>query len=82
MTPDTSAPRDTQRSNTPVASTTEATEAPAPVRLAAAPGLQALDLGLDASVGMVCDIDDPDCNPMAFAGTSGASTSTGGADEA
>jgi len=75
-------PRD-QRADT---ATTEAGEAQAPVRpvtaaLPTLPGLQALDLGPDSSIGMVCDIDDPDCNPMAFAGTSGAPASTGN-DEA
>lgn len=47
----------------------------------APPGLRSLDLGLGAAAGMVCDIDDPDCNPMAFAGTSGASSMTGQAGE-
>jgi hypothetical protein len=54
------------------------------VALSTAPGLRTLDLGtglgLDAGGGMVCDIDDPDCNPMAFAGTAGAPS--GAADEA
>lgn len=45
--------------------------------LTSAPGLQALDLGVDAGIGMVCDIDDPDCNPMAFAGTAGAPSEAG-----
>ena len=67
MTEDT---RDDQHAT--ATTTTTAAPAPAQPALAAIPGLQALDLGLDASIGMVCDIDDPDCNPMAFAGTSGA----------
>jgi len=55
------------------------TEASAPSRPArpAMPALQALDLGTGAGIGMVCDIDDPDCNPMEFAGTSGAPSMTG-----
>lgn len=68
----TTTPRDDERIET----TVEAPVAPA------APALQALDLGGLAAIGVVCDIDDPDCNPMAFAGTDGAPAMTGGADEA
>ena len=49
--------------------------AEAPVRpLPAAPVLQTLDLGLDAAIGMVCDIDDPDCVPGILPGLSPALT--------
>ena len=60
-----------------------ATRTPPPA--ASEPVLQALDLDGLSAAGMACDIDDPDCNPMAFAGTTGAPAApaamTGGTEE-
>ena len=38
--------------------------------LSALPGLQTLDLGVEDAIGMVCDIDDPDCVPGVPSGIS------------
>ena len=47
----------------------------APARpLPIVPALQTLDLGLDAAIGMVCDIDDPDCVPGLLPGLQVAPT--------
>ncbi|MGE3855592.1 MAG: hypothetical protein AB7G21_01395 [Dehalococcoidia bacterium] len=74
-------PEDPRTDRAAEAATTERGDTPAEARTGT-PLLQSLDLGSDAAIGMVCDIDDPDCNPMAFAGTDGAPAMTGGTDEA
>ncbi len=45
-------------------------------------GLQTLDLGLDSAMGMVCDIDDPDCVPGVLPGTGASTAAMTGDDEA
>ncbi len=51
----TEVPRQDERDNQPVVT---------PLRpLSALPVLQTLELGVEEATGLVCAIDDPDCNP-------------------
>lgn len=77
-------PREDERDDGTATGERRAAESSRP-SAAVPPALRALDLDGVVTTGMVCDIDDPDCNPMAFAGTDGApaipATKSGGADE-
>ena len=62
---------------------TEAAGVPQPAAVAAPiAGLQTLDLGLDSAIGMVCDIDDPDCVPGALPNVAASTPAMTGDDEA